>query len=212
MAKDLQSREVFFFKFNLSTQEVTELPAIYDEELLKKHQFQVSGNGIIQVKNNLPYVNVIGDSILMSYVFSNDLIVYNTKTNSSTNLDYPTYNFPSEKINHPKPIRAEASKEAGKTSYLWDYDVSYSIIDTLPSGDGYFRMIKGPQEKGQKQDYEMYIEVFDLALKKLGEINLSEIQPDVGKLFFIYKGGIFIKGKTQEKENTLNYYVLKIDL
>ncbi|MEP0711267.1 hypothetical protein [Algoriphagus sp.] len=212
MSKDLQSGKIIFFKYAILTQELTELPAIYDSDLLKKHQLQASGDGLILMKNNLPYINVLGDSILMSYVFSNEIIVYNTQTKASSTLDYTTYNFPSEKIDHPDPIGSNSRKEAEKTSYLWDYDVSYSIMDTLPTGDGYFRMVKGPQEKGQQQGYEMFIEVFDINLIKLGEINLSEIQPDVGKLFFLFKDGIFIKGKSQETEDVLNYYVLKIEL
>ncbi|GAB2612305.1 hypothetical protein [Belliella aquatica] len=92
----------------------------------------------------------------------------------------------------------------------WDGDVSFGNFEKLPNGKGFCRIVKSPNRGLQNSD-QINLEVFDSFLEKVGEVNLTELEPDLSTFYFSVENKLFFKAKNQENENYLNYYFVEID-
>jgi hypothetical protein len=210
LGQNLVSGEYAFGMIDLLTREYKSLPLFFDTSLVKKYEVKYFGEAIFHI-NNLPYFLVEEGRIIFSYIYSNDIEVLNLSNKAVKKIDFETSLFKNEKDVPLKLPSEMTTMQAFDLTTNWDSDVAYGRLKELPNKLGYFRLIKGNSKvKGGKGE-EIFLEVFDKKFDKLNELNLSDFQPDIGRFYFVFDGGIFIKSKDQPNEDVLNYYVLNIN-
>lgn len=208
--QNIVSGEVALCKFNLLTQEMKRLPDVLDVDLVRKNENIYRNQGYIQ-KNNLPYVFFEDEKLILSYSYSNDIVIVDPESMDFTTKHFESELFPKEKSNRQKLRNDMDFFEATGVMDEWDFDVTYGNLEKLPNNKGFCRLIRGATLGDDKKNPEIFIEVFDNELNKIGETNLTEIQPDLSTFFFAVGQRLFFKAKEQPNENYLNYYFVEVD-
>jgi hypothetical protein len=202
--------EVALCKFNVLTEELIRLPDFFDVDLVKKNENIYRSQAYI-IKNNLPYVFYEDQKLILSYSYSNEIVVVDPVSLNYSTKHFDSDLFPKKKSSHQKLRNDMDFFEASQAMDEWDFDVSYGNLEKLPNSKGFCRLIRGATLGEDKKNPEIFMEVFDLDLKKIGEKNLTAIQPDLSTFFFAVGDRLFFKAKEQQNENYLNYYFVEID-
>ncbi len=208
--QNIVSGEVALCRFNVLTEEMKRLPDVFDVDLVSKNENIYRNQGYIQ-KNNLPYIFYDNQKLLISYSYSNDIVVVDSESLNYSTKHFDSALFPNEKSSHQKLRRDMDFFEATSAMDEWDFDVTYGNLEKLPNNKGFCRLIRGATLGEDKKNPEIFIEVFDLDLKKIGEKNLTAIQPDLSTFFFAVGERLFFKAKEQPNEYYLNYYFIEVD-
>lgn len=208
----------YFFLLDIITRKLKLSVLDFDKKEINLLDFNISeklDNHIIsnQVKRaaitNPYYPNLFltDDKLIVSYPFVNQIQIYLLKTGETVSKFPKTNLFKVEK-DLPEQILTEISfKEYSKISGDWQDDVLFGPIMSL--GDTkYFRFIRGELEV---EGGLIYIELFNKQFEKLGEVNLSAIQPDLGMYYMPIGNRIFVKAKSQANEDILEYYLINLD-
>ncbi|MGY6744032.1 MAG: hypothetical protein ACXIUQ_14935 [Cecembia sp.] len=208
--QNIVSGEVALCKFNVLTEEMIRLPDFFDVDLVKKNENIYRSQAYI-LKNNLPYIFYDDDKLVLSYSYSNDIVVVDPKSLNYLTKCFDSKLFPDEKSSHHKLRNDMDFFEANQAMDEWDFDVSFGNLEKLPNNKGFCRLIRGATLGEDKNNPEIFIEIFDIELNKIGEANLTEIQPDLSTFFFAVERRLFFKAKEQPNENYLNYYFVEVD-
>lgn len=208
--QNIVSGEVALCEFNILTEEMKRLPDVFDVTLVTKNENIYKNQGYI-MKNNLPYVFYENQKLILSYSYSNDIVVVDPQSLNYSTKHFDSALFPNEKSSHQKLRNDMDFFEANQAMDEWDFDVTYGNLEKLPNNKGFCRLISGATLGEDKKNPEIFIEVFDNELNKIGEANLTEIQADLSTFFFVIGDRFFFKAKEQPNENYLNYYFLEVD-
>jgi hypothetical protein len=208
--QNIVSGEVALCKFNVITEELIRLPDFFDVDLVSKNE-NIYRNQAYIIKNNLPYVFYDEGKLILSYSYSNNFVVVDPESLNYSTKYFDSKLFPNEKSSHHKLRNDMDFLEANQAMDEWDFDVSFGNLEKLPNNKGFCRLIRGATLGDDKKNPEIFFEIFDIELNKIGEANLTEIQPDLSTFFFAVEQKLFFKAKEQSNENYLNYYFVEID-
>ncbi|WP_291785154.1 hypothetical protein [Cecembia sp.] len=208
--QNMVSGEVALCKFNIITEELIRLPDFFDVDMVSKNE-NIYRNQLYIMKNNLPYVFYYDEKLILSYSYSNEIVVVNPESLNFLTKYFDSKLFPNEKSTHQKLRDDMDFFEANQTMDEWDFDVSFGNLEKLPNNKGFCRLIRGATLGEDKKNPEIFIEIFDNELKKVGEANLTNMQPDLSTFFFAVERRLFFKAKEQPDENYLNYYFVEVD-
>jgi hypothetical protein len=193
-ALDLVNKTTNLFDFKLS-------------EKLEDHIILNEMNGGSITNPYYPNLLLTDNKLIVSYPFMNQIQIYSIKTGETVS-DSPKTNLYKVEKDLPQPILSEIPfKEYSKISGEWQDDVLFGPIMSL--GDSkYFRFVRGELEI---EEGIIYLEVFDQNFEKVGEVNLSSIEPNLGLYYIPLGNKIFVKSKTQPDEEILNYYLIELN-
>jgi hypothetical protein len=153
-----------------------------------------------------PNLFLTDDKLIVSYPFVNQIQIYSIKTGETVSNSPKTNLYKVEK-DLPERILTEISfKEYQQISVAWQADVLFGPF--MEVGSNYFRFIRGEHEV---EGGLIYMELFNKQFEKIGEVNLSAIQPDLGMCYMPIGNRIFVKAKSQANEDILEYYLISLD-
>jgi hypothetical protein len=199
------------YEFDLLNNKTVELPPHYNIGLIEANKAIYNDGKFSVSKNNMPYIFFNEQKLIISYQYSNELVVIDLASGAHRNVFSETFLFPNSKM-PPTSISSDLGHmEALDKMDEWDFDVAFSNLEKLPYEKGFCRIVRGPTLGEDKKNPEIFMEVFDLDLKKIGEKNLTAIQPDLSTFFFAVGERLFFKAKEQPNENYLNYYFVEVD-
>ncbi|TVP49891.1 MAG: hypothetical protein EA341_08785 [Mongoliibacter sp.] len=211
-ALQFQTKEFKLLAFDLGEKKFKELPMWANINLIQANE--VSFKGIS--KNHMPFIFVDGDRLILSYNYSNDLVIVDLGTGHQIEKNFPSNLFPLYK-KAPKEINPnydlsnlEHFKMVNELLNEWDRDVAFGNFEKLPKNRGFCRLVKSPQKENTSPQ-QISLEVFDIEFEKVGEVNLSEIEVDLSTFYFVKNEKLFFKAKNQEDENYLSYYFVEVD-
>jgi hypothetical protein len=199
------------YEFDLVNNKTIELIPHYNSSLIEANNVTFSDGKFSVSKNNMPYIYFNEEKLIISYQYSNELVVIDLTSGVHRDVFSETFLFPNSKM-PPSSIPSDLDHmEALDKLNEWDFDVAYGNLEKLPNEKGFCRIVRGSTLGEDKKNPEIFMEVFDLDLKKIGEKNLTAIQPDLSTFFFAVGDRLFFKAKEQSNENYLNYYFVEID-
>jgi hypothetical protein len=182
---------------------------LIDFELIEEMESHVIiyNEGGIKLQNPyMPILKVEDDFLIISYPFSNKFHLYSLLGKKQRNFELKSKLFKNEKSTPDNNLDYSSLNNYMEISNVWQDDVRFGAFFKLGSSL-YYRIIRGSIENN---NYKTFIEVFDLNFNKVGETDLSKIQPDLGTNFIPLGSKIFVKAKTQENEDVLDYYLISI--
>ncbi|MFD2034270.1 hypothetical protein ACFSKL_05670 [Belliella marina] len=207
--KDLLSSYSGLFGLDILNDTIVKLPDIFDKNLLDQHEIKYSDGKVTMMKDDFPFILYHDNKIFISYFASSQIDYYDLDSEKSFNISIETYNFESQK-SKPKPIPPEKKfSEAMGFNEEWDNEVAFGRLEVLPSEKGYYRFIKGPSVGGAKE-FDVFLEIYDIGLTKKSEINLSNLNSDLGLLHFPISSSIVVKAKSQMSDDEFLYYEIMI--
>ncbi|WP_143962475.1 hypothetical protein [Litoribacter populi] len=202
-AKNVHSGLSGILQFNFRSNDFRLMEFQLDNEEIKKNTVSLPmGLGVI----NFPDVFLSRDNLVVSYAFKGNFHVYNRKYNSWRNYDHYAEQYPLAK-NLPQEILPSYSNHQGMAILKdWQDDVSYGSFGQL--GERYFfRVVKG---RKHNEGVNLFLELFDITFRKVDEVNLTNLQPQLGTRWLVLENELFIFSKNQPKEDELAYYKVAI--
>lgn len=154
----------------------------------------------------LPMIKVEQDFLIISYPFSSKFHKYQLINSSIQDFSPTSKLFNSEKTKPNKNFDTSSFNDFKSESDKWQDDVRFGSFFKLQD-ELFYRIVKGRKD-GDKSS--KFIEVFDFNLNKIGEADLSSIQPDLGAMSVPIGGKIFVKSKVQKSEDIMDYYLITI--
>jgi len=198
--------------FNLREKEFIELPMWANVDLVNANKV----NYKTYSKNNMPFIFIYDDRLILSYNYSSEFSIVDLVSEKAINKDFSSNLFPPKK-QPPLEITAdydlkdrESLKKVMELMGEWDIDVAFGNFEKLPNGKGFCRMVKSPQKYANSFAH-LSLEVFDNDFEKIGEVKLTELEPDLSAFYFSVEDKLFFKAKNQENENYIDYYFVQID-
>ena len=199
-AKDLESEAFNLFRLNLTSSELEVLPEFYNSDLIEDHDIRYL-SGSILFNNNLPFLFFDENRLILTYNYDSDIIIYNLQSDTSKKIEVPTSNYPNQKA-LPKVIPSGLKVIAAYDyNAEWNRGVTFGQIHELRKGV-FFRLVRTAGEF----EYDVYLELFDKDFNKLGEENLSMIEPNLSTFYFPINGNIMIKASKLDSEDVLVFY------
>lgn len=208
--KDGRTSSYFLCELGLEDRNLRVLPNFVDDNLVNENDIIWRGKGILS-KNNMPFVFYTNQKLLLSYNYSNEIVIVDLRTEKSEVKAFIPEKFPARK-KRPNIISDDMDfMEATVLMDYWDFDVSYGAFEQLPNEKGFCRLVRGATLGENQTNPQLFLEVFNSELDKIGELNLTEIEPDLSTLYFMIDNRLFFKAKAQPDENKINYYFVSID-
>lgn len=153
-----------------------------------------------------PILSVEENFLIISYPFSSKFHLYYLQKGEVQDV-FPTSKlFKGEKALPDRSFDSSSFIDFNRISDTWQDDIKFGSFFKLGS-DLYYRIVKGGKVENNSKKF---IEVFDLKFNKIGESDLSNIEPDLGAFNIPIGDKIFIKSKTQNTEDVLDYYLITI--
>lgn len=175
---------------------------------MEKHIITYNDSGIKAENPYKPILKVEDNFLIISYPFSNKFHIYNLLEKKQRNFEPESKLFKNEKSVPDNNLDHSSFTNYMEISNAWQDDIKFGAFFKLGSSL-YYRIIRGVIENS---NYDTFIEVFDLNFNKIGETNISKIQPDLGANFLPIGSKIFVKARTQSNEDVLDFYLISIDI
>jgi hypothetical protein len=212
-ARDFKSKDFKLIKFDLEGKSFKEMPMWANFELINNYEVEIQNVS----KNHMPFIFIQGDILVLSYNYSNEFVIVDLNTESKRNKKFASELFPLRKRTFQKIdldtelIDPEDFKRIMDLINEWDKDVAFGNFEKLPNGKGFCRLVRGSTLGENKTDPQLFLEVFNNEWDKIGEVSLSELEPNLSTLFFAIGDRLFFKAKEQDNENYMDYYFVEVD-
>lgn len=183
-----------------------------DVQELKKFQILIDDQGTYIANQRLPYIHVIDQELIISFNYSADFFILNSNTGKYEKISNGSELFPSSKT---VDVRLENNPDILKVMEAMDEvlaDVEFGAIQKFGSEGGFCRLVRGPVINQDYSNADFFLEIFDSKCKKIQEIHLNRLAPDMSPFFISYPDGLFIKSKNQSNEEKLDYYFIPLEI
>lgn len=208
-SEDFYSGKIELFAFDLNSETFSQID-FQILESIEEHVIefnQQTGGKMAKVKNYFyPDVLIIENGFIVFYPYCADFQFYSFSSKTTETIKPNSGLF--------KTAKGVLDVKSGKTDFgkfieiyeAWDNDIKFGPI--YPLGDRYiFRIVRGELSKDKSS---RYLELFDLTFKKVLEVDISLIEPDLSSFYFPIGDFIFIKANLQPQEEVLNYYIIEL--
>lgn len=218
---DREKKEIYLFiksfpkydfeliKIDLTSGEFYKLPDFYNKELVKKQKIYYSTKGIIS-KNTMPYLFFLDNHLIVSYSYSNEIDIFDLTHKTSKKIKKETINFPNGKDKIQEDLNNFPFEKAIEMMDDWDRDTSFGAFQFLEEQKVFCRLIRSKTTQENVLVPDLFLELFSFEFEKIGEIKLGKEKYDLSTFYFPCYDGLCFKAKTQENEDVLDYYYLKI--
>ncbi|UJP66897.1 hypothetical protein [Mongoliitalea daihaiensis] len=205
---DYESDLIDLIAMEIASYQAEVLPPFYDKKLINSQKIKHENFSL----EYLPFVLYHNDSLIVSYNYHSKIDVFNLIKQKSSSLEISTLNYPFEKVKKPKFTKEMSFKNMMELASDWDGEVAFGELIYFKSCGCYYRTVKGPIKSEKLQDFDVFLELFDINLNKIEETNLSKINSNLSNFTIPLNGKILIKAKSQPGEDRLYFYYLELDM
>ncbi|GMQ27200.1 hypothetical protein Aoki45_38830 [Algoriphagus sp. oki45] len=195
--------------YDISENEFQKVPLEIENEEINQMILEVDLGKTKMAPNLSPELFVHQDKVIITYPFKSEFLVYDIWKNDIQRISPKTFGFP-ERIEAPIEIKNEVSfNEALELIKNENMKGRFGSFSFLEEEEIFFRMIKG-RSQGEVKNFDLYLEVFNQEFEKIGEQNLSDLNPDLDNRYFLVNDKIAFVAKDQPDEDVMYFYYLNI--
>ena len=202
---DFNNNQIKLLEVSLSDSQIDILRFSPLEEI-KEHTIRLNQGGF-QIENPYhPRILSLNNKLVISYPFTNKFQIYDLKSHD-TKIMSPTSDL--FKLEKDLPNHQYLDLDFIKFKEIsdnWQDDVKFYPIIKLDE-NRYIRIVRSSIEGNR---HNKYMEIFNGDFKKIQEINLSQINEDLGEIFFPLGKDLLVKAKNQPKEDSLYFYNISL--
>ncbi|RAI90257.1 uncharacterized protein DUF4221 [Algoriphagus yeomjeoni] len=184
------------------------LPVALDSSRYYNTRFNVKWKGLTLGGGDEPQLSVFRNKLVVSYPSFSDILIYDLNSGLHHTYTFESKFFPSQKR---RPENYKDEVDSGELLWEWQEawrnQVRFGSISFIEDFNVYVRAVKGEGKK----DALLFLEVFDSNFKKVGELNLSEINQDLSTTFINTKYGLMFSAKDQPEEDVMYYYYVNLN-
>lgn len=206
-AQNLNDKNIYLIQLDLDSNKVTFLDNPVRKELIQKHRLIHHDDGTYISSDGLPFIHFENESIIISFNFQSDLIVFEPSTKKLKSISVAAASYPRSKkplsINQGQPSIPEVISQIQALSM----DVEYSVLQKFGTR-GFCRIVRSPMTPDSSKNPKLHLEVFDANLDKVAEIDLTSTFKSIRPNFISTPEGMYLISSNQENEDILEYYFL----
>lgn len=204
IANDHVSGEFSIVKYDF--QKFQELPFKFDLGKLKDHRiFYTDGSLILENAYN-PFMTASDSVIVVSYPFNNEINIFGIDDLKQSELAYESNLFKTIKDLPSKNSSFDIMSDFFDAKSSWNQDVTYGPVYSLDEKLMY-RMVFESQNGSPRK----FLELFNNSFEKVGEFDLTAIQPDLKWFHITVEGKILIQSSKDPNEDIFKYYLISVD-
>jgi hypothetical protein len=181
-----------------------DLPFSFDEDQMAKQSMQFKNGPVIIGNSYSPYLTNSDSLIIISYPFFNKINVLRLEDYKQSDYLYESELFKTQKDLPAKTDNSDYEK-FGEEFTKWNNDVHYASISRL-NNKLMYRMVF--ENIGSRK---VYLELFNNSFDKLGEFDLTALQPDLKWFHLSVESKILIQSSRDPDEDIFKYYLLSVD-
>lgn len=183
------------------------IPFSFDSEQISKHRISFDFVEGSTVSNTFsPYLTVSDSTFIIAYPFMNKISLIGLDDLKQVNFLYESKLFKTQKDIPEKKRDFEDIAEFMEISSRWNKDVYYGSVLRL-NDRLLYRIVFESQEESQKK----FLELFDKSFEKVGEFDLTAIEPDLKWFHITVEGKILIQSSKDPDEDIFKYYLISVD-
>lgn len=184
-----------------------EIAFSFDSNQMAKHRISFDfRKGSVVSNAYSPYLTVSDSVLIVSYPYMNKISMIELGDLEQSDFQYDSKLFKTEKDQPAKTGGFNDWEEFVEIKNEWDDDVSYGVVYRLNERLMY-RMVDAGQDESRKK----FLEIFDNSLKKVGEFDLTAIEPELKGFHITVEGKILIQSSKDPDEDTFKYYLISVD-
>lgn len=197
--RDFETRAFTLISYNLLTSSITTIPFSFASEQMNDHRI-AHEQGPMMVENSFfPFLSVYDSTLVISYPFFNQISTLSLKSRNQQDFIFESKFFKNKKnlpIKNAEPLDLRTFIE---TSSIWNSDVNFGSLLRL-NEKFYFRVVE------EQNSEKVYLELFSNEFEKLGEYNLSAIEPNIGTFHLPFDGKILFGSSRKNTEDIFNFF------
>jgi hypothetical protein len=202
--RDFETRALTLISYNLLTSSFTTIPFSFAIEQMNDHRI-AHEQGPMMVENSFfPFLSVYDSTLIISYPFFNEISTLSLKNRNQQDFIFESKFFKNKKnlpIKNAEPLDLRTFLE---TSSIWNSDVNFGSLLRL-NEEFYFRVVE------EQNSEKVYLEIFSNEFVKVGEYNLSAIEPNIGTFHLPLNGKILFGSSKKNTEDILNYFWVNLE-
>lgn len=206
-AQNLNDKNIYLIQLDLESNKVTFLDNPVRKELIQKHRLIHHDDGTYISSDGLPFIHFENESIIISFNFQSDLIVFEPSTKKLKSISVAADSYPRSK----KPLSINQGQlsipEVISQIQALSMDVEYSVLQKFGTR-GFCRIVRSPITPDSSKNPKLHLEVFDANLDKVAEIDLTSTFKSIRPNFISTPEGMYLISSNQENEDILEYYFL----
>ncbi|PZX47097.1 hypothetical protein [Algoriphagus chordae] len=190
--------------YDFDSKNFHDLPFSFDDDQMMKQDIQFK-NGSVTIRNTYaPYLTVFDSLLIISYPFFNKISVLNLEDNKQSDYLFESELFKTQK---DLPVKTDNSdyEKFSEEFTKWNNDVHYASISRL-NDKLIYRMVF--ENLGSSK---VYLELFNNSFDKVGEFDLTALQPDLKWFHITVEGKILIQSSKDPDEDIFKYYLISVD-
>lgn len=205
---DGSENNLLLCKLDLILGSIDLIPHPIDIQELANFQILIDDQGTYMANQRLPYIYIFEQELVLSFNYSSDVFVLNFDSDRYEKITNRSELFPTSKSVN---IHLDSDFDFMKVLKAMDAissDVEFGSIQKFGKDGGYCRLVRGLVVNQEYSKADFFLEIFDSKFKKLKEIQLNRLAPDMSPFFISFPDGLFIKAKNQPNEEKLDYYFI----
>ncbi|TXE05753.1 hypothetical protein [Algoriphagus aquimarinus] len=203
--KDSKTEKFSLMKYDFES--FTEIPFSFDYEQLNRQRISFEfGKGSTVSNSFSPFLTFADSLLIVSYPFMNKISTVGLGDFEQSDFQYESTLFKTEKDQPEKNSGFNDWEEFVEIKNKWDDDVSYGVVYRLNERLMY-RIVFESQDESPKK----FLELFDSSLEKVGEFDLTAIQPKLKGFHITAEGKILMQSSKDADEDIFKYYLVSVD-
>ncbi len=203
--KDSDTEKFTLMKYDFET--FKEIPFSFDSEQISKHRISFDFAKGSTVSNSFsPYLTFADSLLIVSYPFMNKISTVGLGDFEQSDFQYESTLFKTQKDLPKSKSDFKDVADFMDASYQWGDDVSYGVVYRLNERLMY-RIVFESQDESPKK----FLELFDSSLEKVGEFDLTAIQPKLKGFHITAEGKILIQSSKDPDEDIFKYYLIEVE-
>lgn len=201
--KDVRTGKFSLAKYDFNDFE--EVPFLFDLDQMLNHRISFEKGPMTVSNSYAPYLTVFDSTIIISYPFFNKISKINLNSQKQSDFLYESELFKKQKDLPEKTSGFKDMAEYSEVGSKWNNDVYYGSIFRLDDNLMY-RMVFENQMSNK-----VFLELFDNTFEKVGEFDLTEIEPDLKSFHLTVEGKILIQSSKDPDEDIFKYFLISVD-
>ncbi|MEB2776854.1 hypothetical protein SYJ56_16120 [Algoriphagus sp. D3-2-R+10] len=203
--EDHETEKFSLWKYDFESFE--EISFSFDSEQISKHMISFDFAKGTTVSNAFsPYLTLSDSMLIVSYPFMNKINMIELGDLEQSDFQYESKLFKTEKDQPGKTSGINDWEEFFDIKSKWDNDVSYDAVFRLND-----KLMCRMVFESQQDSHKKFLELFDNSFDKVGEFDLTAIEPDLKWFHITVEGKILIQSSKDPDEDIFKYYLVSVD-
>ncbi|MEP1088527.1 MAG: hypothetical protein ABJH01_17755 [Algoriphagus sp.] len=181
-----------------------DLPFSFDDDQMMKQDMQFKNESVTIRNTYAPYLTVFDSLLIISYPFFNKISVLSLEDYKQSDYLFESEFFKTQK---DLPVKTDNSdyEKFGEEFTKWNNDVHYASITRLNNKLMYRMVFENISS------WKVYLELFNNSFEKVGEFDLTALQPDLKWFHITVEGKILIQSSKDPDEDIFKYYLISVE-